>query len=78
MSWNPLTLEQACGFITGYVITYSGESSRGMREVRSVGANETSTTISDLRPEIDYSISVAASTSAGVGVASAPVTVPSK
>ena len=78
MSWNPLTLEQARGFITGYIITYNDVSARRKREIRSVGANETSTTISNLRPERGHAISVAARTVAGVGAASEPVTVPSK
>ena len=85
VSWSGISLVQARGFPTGYVITYSSSpSTRGRRKRQeergtiTVSNEETSVNIDGLDTNRQYSVSVAATTVAGVGVASQPVTAPSK
>ena len=85
VSWSPLSLEEARGFLTGYTVTYTstaGDGGRRKRDdesgTRTVSADETSVTLSGLDSDRQYSVSVAASTSAGTGVPSAPITAPSE
>ncbi len=79
VSWKHLTLSEARGFITFYIIEYhpyniiienQRQSLDGMR--MDVSALLSSTTIVDLDENLDYIIQVSASTSAGRGVASSP------
>lgn len=80
MSWSPLTLEEAHGFVIAYIVTYNVFEEKRRRDTNtlSVEADETMVTIGGLRPEKVYSITVAAQTAAGIGVASEPLLVPSK
>lgn len=81
VEWKPLTLEEARGFITSYIVTYSSADSR--RRKRATGTEEVpgdqnSVSIDDLDPDIEYSVSVAAATTAGTGVGSDPIIPPSE
>ena len=88
VSWVPLTLEEARGFITGYTVTYTAEEDEERRRQLSkrdhdggsetVSEDQSSVTISGLDPDTQYSVSVAAETAVGRGVVSVPVTAPSK
>ena len=82
VSWSPISLVEARGFPTGYIITYSSTSDERRRQVeggtRTVSADETSVTIDGLNSERQYAVSVAATTVAGAGDSSNPVTAPSK
>ncbi len=77
VSWKHLTLSEARGFITFYIIEYQPfiienkrQSLDGVR--MDVSALLSSTTIVGLDENLDYIIQVSASTSAGRGVASSP------
>ena len=88
VSWVPLTLEEARGFITGYTVTYTAEEDEERRRQLSkrdhdsgsetVLGDQSSVTISGLDPDAQYSVTVAAETAAGRGFVSVPVTAPSK
>ena len=72
LSWTPLTLKEARGFITGYVVSYSTGSGRRRQdeeETLDVSADASSATITELDPGTGYSVTVAGRTSAGVGPA---------
>ena len=75
ISWSPLTLTQARGFITNYTITLSpvSQTSRGV-VTRTVPASRSSILVSDLEPEQLYYITVAGSTRIGLGQPSDIVT----
>ena len=75
ITWSPLTLEQAQGFIIGYDISYQPTNSR-KRQVLSVRApgNGNEFTIMGLDPALSYTASVSAATAVGVGPASPLVT----
>ena len=79
VSWVPLTLEQARGFITSYVISYSSDTSRRKRQDgrETVAGDQSSVTLAGLDSDLKYSVSVAAVTAAGEGVASEPISAPS-
>ena len=82
VSWVPLTLEEARGFIKSYIVIYSSDDQRKMcdheisREV--VPGDQSSVTLDGLDSNRQYSISVAAETAAGTGVRSNPLSAPSK
>ena len=81
VSWIPLTLEEARGFIRSYAVTLtSGGDRRKKRavEVEEVPGDQTSISFPGLDSNREYSVSVAAETAAGVGVSSEPVSAPSK
>ena len=84
VSWIPLTLEEARGFVTGYTVTYTAEEEEKRRKrdhdsgSETVPGDESSVAIDGLDPDAQYSVSVAAETAAGVGVPSEPMTAPSK
>ena len=69
VSWEPLTPEQAWGFVTSYTISYSkeGESRKRQTSEKTVPGNKNSTIIEGLDPNQDYSVSVRADTKAGAG-----------
>ena len=75
ITWSPLTLEQAQGFIIGYDISYQPTNSR-KRQVLSVRVpgNSNEFTIMGLDPALSYTAAVSAATAVGVGPASPPVT----
>lgn len=75
VSWEPLTPEQAWGFVTSYTISYSkegGGSQKRQASEKSVPGNESSTIIEGLDPNQDYAVSVRADTKAGAGKVSEP------
>ncbi len=77
VSWKPLTLSEARGFITFYIIEYYPfivENKRQSLDIMrmDVSAFLSSTTIGGLDGKLDYIIQVSASTSAGSGVGSSP------
>ena len=87
VSWTSLTLEEARGFPTGYTVTYTsaapGDPARRRRRdeesgMETVSADQTSVTLTGLDSERQYSVSVAASTSAGTGTSSNPIMSPSE
>ena len=75
VSWDPLTLEQARGFITHYTVLYQSST---LMEVVTVPGNETTVVIGGLDVTQSYSISVSAGTSVGNGEPSPAQTVASK
>ena len=68
VSWRPLTLEEARGFIIGYTVTAEPRDDR-QRQVETlsvmVGPNKNMATIQGLVPSQEYWVTVAASTTAG-------------
>ena len=74
VSWEPLTPEQAWGFVTSYTISYSkeGESQKRQTSEKTVPGTKNSTIIEGLDPNQDYSVSVRADTKAGAGKVSEP------
>ena len=77
VSWKNLTLSEARGFITSYIIEYYpliiGNKRQSLDVMRmDVSALLSSTIIVDLDENLDYIIQVSASTSAGRGVVSSP------
>ena len=80
VSWIPLTLEEAHGFIRSYAVTLTSDDRRKKRavEVEEVPGDQTSVSFPGLDSNREYSVSVAAETAAGVGVSSEPVSAPSK
>ena len=80
VSWIPLTLEEARGFIRSYAVTLTSDDQRKKRavEVEEVPGDQTSVSFPGLDSNREYSVSVAAETAAGVGVSSEPVSAPSK
>ncbi len=77
VSWKPLTLSEARGVITFYIIEYFPSVIGNMRQSldimrMDVSALLSSTVIGGLDGKLDYIIQVSASTSAGSGVTSSP------
>ena len=75
VSWTPLTLTEARGMLTGYVITLSPVSlSRKIHAsetvTRTILPSESSVTIGGLDPTQQYIVTVAGSTSVGNGAMS--------
>lgn len=64
--WNPLTLSEAQGYVTAYVVTYR-ESINNNWVVEMSAANSNRTTISGLKKEASYYVQVWATTVAGPG-----------
>ncbi len=77
VSWKPLTLSEARGFITFYIIEYYPSLNK-KRQAPSdimrvnVSADLSSATIDGLDEDLNYFVRVSASTSAGGGVVSSP------
>ena len=71
VSWIPLTIVEARGFILNYLIEYSevGSSRRRKRQTTGspveVPASQSSVVISDLTPGVSYNVGVTATNSAG-------------
>ena len=78
VSWTPLTITEARGRLTGYVITLTPVSLSRKRQasvvMRTVLPSESSVTIGGLDPTQQYTVTVAGSTSAGNGNMSIDVT----
>ncbi len=78
VSWDPLTPEQAWGFVTIYTVSYkkkSEESRKRQTLDKIVPGNESSTIIQDLDPNHEYTVSVRAGTKAGNGKVSESVSI---
>ena len=83
VSWIPLTLSEARGFITSYTVFYSPQVSRTKQQEPNtmqktvVGGEVSQTTIDGLDPNTAYDVQMSANTKAGVSplseVISAPV-----
>ena len=79
INWGEVPCQHRNGEITGYVVVYRKVSARGRRERRQtqegmVMVNGQTATIDNLDPLTEYSVMVAAVSSAGTGVFSEPVT----
>ena len=76
ISWRPLTLAEARGFVSHYTVTYSPQIISGgrkrqaamMKVVSGMDANMTS--IDGLDPDTVYNVQVSATTGGGDGVIS--------
>ena len=79
VSWRPLTLTEARGFVSHYTVTYSPQIISGGRKRQAAmmavvkGMDSNSTTITDLDPNTVYEVQVSASTGAGEGNFSEPI-----
>ena len=70
VSWDPLTPEQAWGFVTNYTVSYRKKSEERRKRqtlVKIIPGTDSSTIIEDLNPNHEYSVSVRADTKAGSG-----------
>ncbi len=78
VSWKPLTLSEARGFITFYIFEYYPSLNNKKRQVPSditrvnVSADLYNATIDGLEESLSYFVQVSASTNAGSGVVSSP------
>ena len=78
VSWKRLTLSEARGFITFYIIEYYPALNNKKRQAPSdtmrmnVSGDSSSTIIDGLDENLDYAVQVSASTSAGIGILSDP------
>ena len=78
MSWKPLTLSEARGFITFYIIEYYPSLNIKKRQAPSdimrvnVSADLSSATIDGLDEDLSYFVRVLANTNLGSGVVSSP------
>ena len=72
VTWEPLTLIEARGFITNYTIILQLEEDRkkivDYAITKTVPDNVTTATVADLVPNANYIVSVSASTSAGTSI----------
>ena len=76
VAWDPITLEEARGFVTAYKIYYAAQKDAGRRKraTESVSITEgTTTIIGGLDIVFGYSVTISAETRAGRGVMSGPV-----
>ncbi len=78
VSWKPLTLSEARGFITFYIIEYYPSLNIKKRQAPSdimrvsVSADSSNAITNGLDEDLNYFVQVSASTSAGGGVVSSP------
>ena len=76
VSWTPLTLSEARGFVTFYTVSYTPVLNSRRRQVSqdtmymNVSADSSSVTIVGLDGSLTYSVQVSAGTRAGQGVQS--------
>ena len=79
VSWRPLTLAEARGFVSHYTVTYSPQIISGGRKRQAVMTEVVSgmdTSIDGLDPETVYNVHVSATTGGGDGVISVVISVP--
>ena len=82
VSWRPLTLAEARGFISHYTVTYSPQIISGGRKKQAAmtevvsGMDTNAVTIDGLDPDTVYNIHVSATTGGGDGVISVVISVP--
>ena len=71
VSWSPLTLTQARGFLTGYTILLIPTPISRKRQTNGVavvaGPTDTSRVVTGLDPTLQYSVTVVGGTSVGIG-----------
>ena len=72
VSWSPLTLTQARGFLTGYTITLAPTPISRKRQnngivIAMAGPTDTSIVVTGLNPTVQYSVTVVGGTSARIG-----------
>ncbi len=78
VAWEGITLAEARGFFD-YILMYEGldEDTGGPKkrdvQMKVVPGSESGAMVDELTPGVGYSVSVAARTSAGVGVSSDPI-----
>ena len=75
VSWIPLTLSEARGFITSYTVFYSPQVSRTKRQEpntmqKTVSGDVNRTTIDGLDPNTAYDVQMSANTKAGASALS--------
>ena len=72
VSWSPLILAQARGFLTGYTITLTPTPTSRKRQnngivIAMAGPTGTSIVVTGLNPTVQYSVTVVGGTSVGIG-----------
>lgn len=76
VAWDPITLDEARGFVTAYRVYYAAENGGGRTKqaTESVSVTEgTATIIGGLNIVFGYSVTMSAETRAGRGIMSGPV-----
>uniref|UniRef100_A0A1X7UYG7 protein-tyrosine-phosphatase n=1 Tax=Amphimedon queenslandica TaxID=400682 RepID=A0A1X7UYG7_AMPQE len=80
VSWMPLTLEEAKGFVTGYTVTLTPSTSNNRKRqspiTMTAEPDQSYVVFTGLSAEASYSISVSGSTAAGTGESSSGPTIP--
>ena len=82
VTWRPLTLAEARGFVSHYTVTYSPQIISGGRKRQATmtevvsGMGSSAVTIDGLDPDTVYNVHVSATTGGGDGVISAIISVP--
>ena len=81
VSWIPLTLSEARGFITSYTVFYSSQVNRRKRQEpntiqKTVSGDVSQTTIDGLDPNTAFDVQILANTKAGAGVLSEGISAP--
>ena len=81
VTWIPLTLPEARGFITSYTVFYSPQVSRGKRQEhhtmqKAVSGNVNQTTINGLDHYTAYDVQMSANTTAGASALSEVISAP--
>ena len=81
VSWIPLTLSEARGFITSYTVFYSPQVSRTKQQEsltmqKTVNGDINRTTIHGLDPNTAYDVQMSANTKAGASALSGVISVP--
>ena len=74
VTWQPLSLAEARGFVTQYRVSYWQVASGSLSALtQAVLGRENSTVIIGLEPGKNYAVTVSASTSVGDGIDSNPL-----
>ena len=82
VSWRPLTLAEARGFVSHYTVTYSPQIISGRRKRQAAmvevvsGMDTNAVTIGGLDPDTVYSVHMSATTGGGDGAISVIISVP--
>ena len=82
VSWRPLTLTEARGFVSHYTVTYSPQIISGGRKRQAAmtevvsGMDTSAVTVDGLDPDTIYNVHVSATTGGGDGVISVVISVP--
>ena len=78
VSWTPLTLSEARGFITSYTVFYlhRGKRQEPHTMQKAVSGNVNQTTIQDLDPNTAYDVQMSANTKAGASALSRVISAP--